>query len=59
VALTEDAAAVIARADFLEYLDFQFQDTGKPGDEDALNHGKPTRGLEPRTPSLPWRCSTG
>jgi hypothetical protein len=20
---------------------------------------KPTRGLEPRTPSLPWRCSTG
>jgi hypothetical protein len=21
--------------------------------------GEPTRGLEPRTPSLPWRCSTG
>jgi hypothetical protein len=27
----------------------------KPNDPDL----KPTRGLEPRTPSLPWRCSTG
>ena len=27
----------ISRADFLEYLDFQFEATGKPADEDALN----------------------
>ena len=26
----------ISRADFLEYLDFQFEATGKPADEDAL-----------------------
>jgi hypothetical protein len=24
----------------------------------AANHGKPSDGLEPSTPSLPWRCST-
>ncbi len=29
---------VISRIDFLEYLDFQFQETGRPAEEDALNH---------------------
>jgi hypothetical protein len=29
---------VIERADFFEYLDFQFEATGKPADDDALNY---------------------
>jgi hypothetical protein len=26
--------------------------------EDPCKSAKPSRGLEPRTPSLPWKCST-
>ncbi len=39
----------IARVDFLEYLDFQFEATGKPADEDAL---RPYREPIPRTFSV-------
>jgi energy-coupling factor transporter ATP-binding protein EcfA2 len=47
----------ISRADFLEYLDFQFQATGKPADEDALNYLLGATNAHPRsTQQLAWEC---
>jgi len=49
----------IGRADFLEYLDFQFQETGKPAEEDALNHLLNATRVHPRsTQQLAWECWT-
>jgi hypothetical protein len=48
---------VIGRVDFLEYLDYQFQETGKPADEDALNHLLNATRVHPRsTQQLAWEC---
>lgn len=48
---------VISRIDFLEYLDFQFEATGKPADEDALNYLLSTTRAHPRsTQQLAWEC---
>src|SRR5215217_4960562 len=45
----------IARADFWEYLDYQFQATGKPADEDALDHLIALTEAHPRrTQQLAW-----
>lgn len=45
----------IDRTDFLEYLDFQFDATGKPADEDALNHLLNATREHPRsTQQLAW-----
>jgi hypothetical protein len=50
---------VISRIDFLEYLDFQFEETGKPADEDALNHLLNATRAHPRsTQQLAWECWT-
>jgi hypothetical protein len=47
----------ISRADFIEYLDFQFEATGKPADEDALNHLLNATRTHPRsTQQLAWEC---
>jgi hypothetical protein len=47
----------IDRADFLEYLDFQFQATGKPADESALQFLLDVSGSHPRsTQQLAWEC---
>jgi hypothetical protein len=47
----------IARADFLEYLDFQFQATDKPADEEALNYLLNATRAHPRsTQQLAWQC---
>jgi hypothetical protein len=47
----------IDRADFLEYLDFQFEETGRPADEDALNYLLSATGGHPRsTQQLAWEC---
>jgi hypothetical protein len=47
----------ISRADFLEYLDFQFAETGKQADEDALNHLLNATRAHPRsTQQLAWEC---
>ncbi len=47
----------IDRVDFLEYLDFQFQETGKPADEDALNYLLSATGVHPRsTQQFAWEC---
>jgi len=47
----------ISRADFLEYLDFQFETTGKPADDDALNHLLNSTRAHPRsTQQLAWEC---
>jgi energy-coupling factor transporter ATP-binding protein EcfA2 len=47
----------IGRADFLEYLDFQFQVTGKPAEEDALQHLLNATRVHPRsTQQLAWEC---
>ncbi len=47
----------ISRADFLEYLDFQFQSTGKGADEAALNHLLNATRAHPRsTQQLAWEC---
>ena len=47
----------ISRADFLEYLDFQFEATGKPADEDALNYLLNATDGHPRsTQQLAWEC---
>jgi hypothetical protein len=49
----------IERADFIEYLDFQFQETGKPADDDALNYLLGATGGHPRsTQQLAWECWT-
>jgi AAA domain len=45
----------IARADFWEYLDFQFEATGKPADEEALDHLIAVTEAHPRrTQQLAW-----
>ncbi len=47
----------ISRADFLEYLDFQFEATGKPANEDALNYLLGATNAHPRsTQQLAWEC---
>lgn len=47
----------IERADFLEYLDYQFQETRKPADEDALSHLLNVTHTHPRsTQQLAWEC---
>ncbi len=47
----------IGRVDFLEYLDFQFQETGRPADEDALNYLLSATAAHPRsTQQLAWEC---
>lgn len=47
----------ISRIEFLEYLDFQFQATGKPADDDALNHLLNATRTHPRsTQQLAWEC---
>jgi hypothetical protein len=47
----------IGRADFLEYLDFQFEATGKPADDDALNYLLNATRAHPRsTQQLAWQC---
>jgi hypothetical protein len=49
----------IGRVDFLEYLDFQFEETGKPADEDALGYLLNATGAHPRsTQQLAWECWT-
>ena len=47
----------ITRVDFLEYLDFQFEATGKPADEDALDYLVNATRAHPRsTQQLAWEC---
>lgn len=47
----------IGRVDFLEYLDFQFEATGKPAEESALNHLLNATQVHPRsTQQLAWEC---
>jgi hypothetical protein len=47
----------ISRIDFLEYLDFQFDATGKRADDDALNYLLSATGVHPRsTQQLAWEC---
>lgn len=47
----------ISRIDFLEYLDFQFEHTRKPADEDALNYLLSATNAHPRsTQQLAWEC---
>jgi hypothetical protein len=42
---------------FFEYLDFQFEATGKPADEDALNYLLDATQAHPRgTQQLAWEC---
>jgi hypothetical protein len=48
---------VIERADFFEYLDFQFETTGKSADDDALNYLLNATRAHPRsTQQLAWQC---
>ena len=48
---------VINHADFLEYLDFQFEATGKPADEDALTFLLGATRAHPRsTQQLAWQA---
>ena len=47
----------ISRIDFLEYLDFQFEATGKPADDAALGHLLNATRAHPRsTQQLAWEC---
>jgi hypothetical protein len=47
----------ISRSDFLEYLEFQFDSTGRPADEDALNYLLDASRAHPRsTQQLAWQC---
>jgi energy-coupling factor transporter ATP-binding protein EcfA2 len=47
----------IARVDFFEYLDFQFETTGKPADEPALEYLLDASNGHPRsTQRLAWEC---
>jgi hypothetical protein len=47
----------ISRIDFLEYLDFQFAQTGRPAEEDALEFLLNATGVHPRsTQQLSWEC---
>jgi hypothetical protein len=51
---------VISRIDFLEYLEFQFDETGRPADEDALNYLLSATRAHPRsTQQLAWECWAG
>jgi len=48
---------VISSPDFLEYLDFQFEATGKPAEDVALNHLLNLTRAHPRsTQQLAWAC---
>ena len=48
---------VIERVDFIEYLDFQFQATGKPADDEALQYLLNATGGHPRsTQQLAWEA---
>jgi energy-coupling factor transporter ATP-binding protein EcfA2 len=48
---------VIGRVDFLEYLDFQFEATGRPAEEDALDYLLNATDAHPRgTQQLAWEC---
>jgi hypothetical protein len=47
----------ISRIEFIEYLEFQFEATGKPADEDALNYLLGATRAHPRsTQQLAWEC---
>ena len=47
----------ISRVDFLEYLDFQFEETGRPADDEALNYLVSATRAHPRsTQQLAWEC---
>jgi len=47
----------ISRVDFLEYLDFQFDATGKPAEEQALAHLLHATVSHPRsTQQMAWEC---
>lgn len=47
----------IDRVDFIEYLDFQFEETDKPADDEALNYLlSATRGHPRSTQQLAWEC---
>jgi hypothetical protein len=47
----------ISRIEFLEYLDFQFAASGRPADDDALNHLLNASRAHPRsTQQLAWEC---
>jgi len=47
----------ISRVDFLEYLDFQFDATGKPAEEQALEYLLDAARSHPRsTQQLAWEC---
>jgi hypothetical protein len=47
----------ISRVDFLEYLDFQFEATGKPAEEPALDYLLNATRSHPRsTQQLAWEC---
>ena len=50
----------ISHADFLEYLDYQFEATGKPADDEALQYLLHATGSHPRsTQQLAWECWAG
>ena len=50
----------ISRADFLEYLDFQFEATSKPIEEQALDYLLNATRSHPRsTQQLAWQCWAG
>jgi hypothetical protein len=47
----------IGRSEFLEYLDYQFQATNKPADEDALAYLLNATSAHPRsTQQIAWEC---
>ncbi len=47
----------ISHIDFLEYLDFQFEETRRPADEDALSYLLAATRAHPRsTQQLAWEC---
>jgi hypothetical protein len=50
---------IISRVDFLEYLDYQFEATGKPAEDPALEHLLNVTRAHPRsTQQLAWECWT-
>jgi hypothetical protein len=50
----------ISRIDFLEYLEYQFEATGKPAEEPALEHLLNVTRSHPRsTQQLAWECWAG
>ncbi|HEV7584441.1 MAG TPA: hypothetical protein VGO14_01550 [Solirubrobacteraceae bacterium] len=47
----------ISRIDFVEYLDFQFEETARPADDEALNYLVSATHAHPRsTQQLAWEC---